>query len=230
MALDPQAQMTETALVIVKNNAPTRFRAKYARQVYEIEPDATRMVPYHAAVTWFGDPRAVNKGSKHSTQFRQKECDRISVRYGLHGDSWRDPATDVLHENLPDIELFDLATNDKIVTIIEDPSGDHLTPDTSSIREQRDLEATVTHLQRQLTALEAQIEQTNPALAEKLHAQHSSPAPTVSDADIPDNLPSAPSDEDLVAQFTEAEPTPDPESKAKADTGTRRRRTVKREE
>lgn len=81
-------QLLTQVVVAVTNNHPDRdFTGKYAGVTYRIPPSATRSIPYHAAVLWFGDPRATNveDGGPYK-QLRAKEVERLGVWYGSYGD------------------------------------------------------------------------------------------------------------------------------------------------
>jgi len=75
------------AVVAVTNHDDRPFQQRYAGVMYRIPPGATRSIPYHAAVLWFGDPRATNEeGGGPYKQHRAKEVDRLSTWYGNYGD------------------------------------------------------------------------------------------------------------------------------------------------
>jgi len=84
-------------VVAVTNHGESTFAQQYAGVKYRIPPGATRSIPYHAAVMWFGDPRSVNvEDGRADQQVRTKELDRLSTWYGTYGDPmWSEAARTV---------------------------------------------------------------------------------------------------------------------------------------
>lgn len=192
----------ESTVVRVTNDGTAKFVAKYANNRYSIEPGSAAIVPYYAAVLWFGDPRATNIGDKRITQFRAHEVDRLSAKYGLVGAPFysdEDTVTvnvdgekielryvDARHPNLPrcTVETVD---GERLVTVIDDPAGDHLTAQPQTVKQARQTEDAVRSLQNQMQVLMAELARSNPEAAARLQAGITPPdAPTTATV-TPDN-------------------------------------------
>lgn len=228
MALSQSGTINETVSVRVHNIGPKRLLLDYASNRYVIEPDATAIVPYFAACYWFGDPRSRNVGEKQSTQYRSNEIARLSVLYGLLDDPFWDEFGDGLsttpihvdnnrtiesepyvngrHPNLPSVQVTDLADDEKIWTVIEDPIGNKLAPASNAEAETRSLADQVASMQRQIASLSQELANRDPALAESVAAAAPS-LPTASTIDT--DLITAALDGEVVS-----DPTPDPSDPA----------------
>lgn len=234
--------MSEQIAVRVRNVGETKLRLDYANQRWEIEPGQEAIAPYLGACYWFGDPRAVNVGdpSNRATQHRDREVDRLSVLYGLYSDPFAvdedgfstveqkvddyrkleaRPYVNRRHPNLPQVEVFDLTTNERILTVIDDPAGDnnraHANPESAS------LQAQLQAMQAQMNALTSQLATTDPDAARAILTSSPSPA----DLDIVDTDAIAAGLEDGdVAEVEEPTPT----ERASVDDGSSTPRTKSR--
>jgi hypothetical protein len=102
----------------VLNRGPDVFEARYNRQTYRIQPGESAFIPHEAVCLWLGDPASRNVGKQ---QDRRLEAQRLSRRYGAYDDKAKFEA------NKPNLEVHDLDGN-RVVTVVDDPSGDSLTP------------------------------------------------------------------------------------------------------
>lgn len=167
--------ISENTPVEIRNVGTKRFVGAYANQTWIIEPGKKTLAPYLAACLWFGDPRSVNIGdaqARPELQYRTREIDRLSVKYGMAGDPWYADDVDLdretfaednndhykrrryvegRHPGLPQCEVYDL-DGGRLWTVIEDPLG------------QRDMEPVTTTAERDVTLesiaqLQAQVKQ-----------------------------------------------------------------------
>jgi hypothetical protein len=191
----------ETSAVRVKNVSDTRFIGDYANRRYVIEAGAEIIAPYHAAVYWFGDPRSRNIGEKRSTHYRDQEIARLSTLYGLFNDAFWDEYGDgnlktariivshdesipprdytgTRHPNLPQVEVYDLGTGDRILTVIDDPVGNELAPSSTAEVESRALADQVKAMGEQLANLQRELAQRDPALAANTSIALDTPPPS----------------------------------------------------
>lgn len=223
--------MSEQVAVRIRNVGSSKLRLDYANQRWEIEPGQDAIAPYLGACYWFGDPRSVNVGDNRSTQYRARELDRLSVLYGIYSDAFvadddntftieqkvddyrklePRPYVNRRHPNLPQVEVYDLTTGERILTVIDDPEGNdngaHANPESAS------LQAQLQAMQDQMNALTAQLAISDPDAARAVLANSPSPA----DLDIVDT--------DAIAAGLEAGATPEvdepqPTGRASVDDG-----------
>lgn len=213
----------ESTVVRVTNTAGAKFVGKYANNRYVIEPGQTAIVPYYAAVLWFGDPRATNVGDARLTQYRAHEVDRLSAKYGLIGAPFysdQDTVTttvdgekvelryvDARHPNLPrcTVETVD---GDRLITVIDDPAGDHLTAQPQTVKQARATEDAVQGLQRQMQVLMAELARSNPEAAARLQAGITPPdapdAPATPDHEVMASLDAALTDDQITGAAADA--------------------------
>jgi hypothetical protein len=234
--------VTEQAIARVRNVGDETFRARYNNVWYEVHPEMEALVPWFAVCLWFGDPRSKNVGTKRSTMYRQKEIERISAKYGVYGDPWESPVPRITsmvdpfngrreisegdpyeekapslfrHPNLPEIEVFDVTTGQRIYTVLDDPQGLNGAPKVETSADQLVLlEQTVKSLQAQLQTVSMELGRQAPERAANLLGVEAA-------ADLP-LLPDASTDDDIdnpgfdgVAQTDETTVTP-PESPKKS--------------
>lgn len=127
----------------------------YNSQKYKMAPGGKCIAPFIAVCHWFGHPNAVDVDARN--RYRTDEYARLRVSYGVYDDESK------WDEMIPHVEVHDLEGN-KITTVLDDPRGDYLTPETSTIAEKAQLEMQMAAMQRQMLAMQAQMNQHNSAL------------------------------------------------------------------
>ena len=102
-------------IVRMTNVGDDLFRHEFELDWYVILPGETVLMPRAALNCWFGDPDLSNAGKD---QLRKREISRVRRRYGAYAD-------DAEWERLrPRIECFDATTDERILTVMDDPNGD----------------------------------------------------------------------------------------------------------
>lgn len=124
------------------NNGPTPFKDACDSQVYLIPSQSESLIPYEAAVLWFGNPDTIDIDARRRD--RTDEYMRIRVRYGIYE-----------HEDrlgqMPQVEIFTLE-GDKINMVKDDPEGILNNPIVSD-------DSTLRSVQQQLLVMQAQQQQ-----------------------------------------------------------------------
>lgn len=191
--------MSEQVAVRVRNIGDSRLKLEYANQTWKVEPGEDAIAPYLAACYWFGDPRSVNVGDPNrnrNTQYRTLEIDRLSVLYGVYSeafvaeddDTWTveqkvddyrklepRPYVNRRHPNLPQVEVYDLTTAERILTVIDDPAGDLNAEHSNSSLESEALQGQLNAMQESIKALTAQLAQSDPDAARAVLANSPTP-------------------------------------------------------
>lgn len=139
----------------VTNKGKKAFTDSFDGRQYTIEPGSDKVVPYEAAALWFGDPRAIDTGQ---VKTRLEEFRRLRVKYGAYENE------DAWNSNKPNVKITTL-DGDKITSVIDDPEGKEITPQSTTVLENQmmgerlaNLEREISHLRSQ-TALETQTAQ-----------------------------------------------------------------------
>lgn len=106
--------MAVQQIIRMTNVGDTDFKSEFELDMYVIRPGASVLMPRAALNCWFGDPYLTNAGKD---EWRKKEYNRVRRRYGCYADqTWDDIR--------PKIECYDATTNERILTVGEDPNGD----------------------------------------------------------------------------------------------------------
>lgn len=222
--------INEQTAVRVKNTGTVPFRDSYANQPYVILPGQEIIVPYHGAVYWFGDPRAVdlNNGDMDQ-QYRTMEVRRLSVKYGVYDETFwspdpnastqivvhddtmketfdRTPLVGGRHPNLPTCEVVTLTEPiQRLWTVIEDPEGTHIAPQKIADPEIATIRQELENQRLNTERLMTMLAQKDPAAAEAL------------------GQPAEPVDLDDITESLDADPVPVP-TPAQKDTPQRQRK------
>lgn len=192
-------------VVRLHNDGETAFNDRYGGQRYIINPGQDAIVPWEAMCLWLGNPDFVDIDKKR--RFRTDEYHRLRVRYGAHDDATRGITADQMWEqHKPAISVHKIdGSDERIITVVDDPSGSHLTPQTQTVAENELLRTRMEEMARQMAAMQAQMDTMDRAEA----------ANRVSDADA--DAPTAPKRQPVPTKL----PAPDPESGATEDSPTR---------
>lgn len=137
-------------VVRLRNVGATDFKAQYANIPYTVRPGQETVVQFAAACLWLGHPDAVDVDEKR--RYRTDEYLRLMMRYGVYDGSplpWETAK--------PSVECFTL-DGDRLVTVVDDPEGKHLSPATSSLAERERMLDQMARMQQQMTAMQAQVD------------------------------------------------------------------------
>lgn len=137
-------------VVRLRNIGSEPWTGKYANQDYRIAAGSEAIVSFAAACLWFGHPDAIDVDDRN--RYRTDELDRLRVRYGVY-----DGTKEQWDEATPNIEVHDLDGN-RLITIIDDPDGAHLSPAQSSVQEKVAMQEQMARMAQQMKAMQAQID------------------------------------------------------------------------
>jgi len=154
--------MPDFVKLVNENDVPFDFHQNNAKRV--INPGEDVIVPWPIAVTLFGHPNIPNIPPANE---RSKMYEKIRARHN-YSEGLKEPGRD-WDAVRPRVSVWDLETNEQVIMLIDDPSGEHagaVAPQ-KPIGKEQDMEA----LQRQVAALTAQMER----MAMKANAAPSSP-------------------------------------------------------
>lgn len=134
---------------VTNNDRKKPFTGKYEGAKYTIKAGSESIVPRAAVNLWFGDPELVDDvhGTGPAARARTNEFNRLRTKYGAyeHDEIWE--------INRPNVTVTDLDGN-RYYTVAEDPTGENVTPATSTPAVSQDLATEMANLRRQMEALE----------------------------------------------------------------------------
>lgn len=136
-------------VVRLRNAGTDPFNGKYSNQPYRIMPGGEAIAPFIAVCLWFGHPDAIDEGPRDRHRFNERE--RLRIKYGVYDDDTK------WEPNTPKVEVYTLE-GDRILTVLDDPEGVHLSPATTTMAEQSVMEDQLQQLQRQVHAMQAALE------------------------------------------------------------------------
>lgn len=151
MALDPELPVRASNPSIAEGGKP--FSQKYNRRRFNITPGQDMIIPFEAMCIWFGHPEAVDHPTDKRRRARTQELNRLRVKYGIYENHEKD------NDQFPTVKCYDLTTGDEIITVVRDPYGKHLTPDTQTILEREGMQSQLDALTKQLAVLTAQLQE-----------------------------------------------------------------------
>jgi|SRR5215471_2215684 len=146
--------LADTDILRVVNKGEQTFRMMYDSRNYNLVPNEDQFVPFPAIALWFGDPRSAaavgslqdERGVRTWVPDRETEVRRLRAKYDNRmGD-------ESLIENHPSVEIYTL-DNERVYTVLDDPTGDRVIAAVSTVADQRDLAALVAKQQLQIEAL-----------------------------------------------------------------------------
>lgn len=152
--IHPQHGVNDVCRIL--NLMDREWTGMYNSQSYKMPPGGETIAPYIAVCNWFGHPDAVDVGPRE--RYRTDEYARLRVFYGVYDDE------DRWDELTPKVEVYDLEGN-RIITVIDDPSGAHLSPTQTTVLERDNLTRQLAQMDRQMRAMQAQLDQQNRAMA-----------------------------------------------------------------
>lgn len=148
-------------VVRITNQGTEEFRQRYGGKLYRIPPGSTAIVSFEAMCLWLGHPDAIDIDKKR--RYRSDELRRLHVKWGVYEHH------DRAAELFPKLLVEDIDGN-RIITVVDDPEGRHLTPDVQTRAERDRLQEQMAAMQRQMAALQAQLQQQNNEDAAKVAA------------------------------------------------------------
>lgn len=129
-------------VTIVNNDTLEPFTGKYDGEYITIPAGGSKVVPYDVMRVWMGDPILTDDG-RHND--RHDAYNRLCSLYHARGLTGNDPSL------LPDISAF-TEDGEQIITILDDPEGETLVPDSEGTSD-------ISQLQRQIDRLNARLEE-----------------------------------------------------------------------
>lgn len=179
-------------VVRIRNVGKEDFVDMYGNQPYRIRAGSESIVPFDAMALWLGHPAANNVDPRN--RVRVSEYARLRTRYGAYDNP------DLWEQNKPKLECFTIDTGEPIITVVDDPDGDTLVPESVPGSDQAFILARMKQMEEEMAALRnaLQVEQ-NAAAAERMGiAQPDTPAPheifqpaTTPTPDVPGTIPAA---------------------------------------
>ncbi|GIV04102.1 MAG: hypothetical protein KatS3mg015_2932 [Fimbriimonadales bacterium] len=169
-------------VVIIKNVGSVDFVGKHASIKYTIPAGGQRIVPWEAMCLWMGNPEAVDK---ENSPARTDEYRRLRFKYGIYHNMH------LAAERFPKLEAYDLDDN-RLITVIDDPEGAHLTPEVNTRAENEILRERLARMEREMIALRRQAN-----MQERVDAAESMGIQVTEDA-APGETPQAPDAHQIV--------------------------------
>lgn len=149
----------EVVKVINKSQKPIIW--KYNSVKYPLRPDIPAIVPVEAMWNWLGNPELVDLDEQRRP--RTDAFMRLQFKYGAYAErQWQDVK--------PNVEVYDLDDN-RITTIVDDPDGEAITPQSRTIHEN-------TLLLERMAAQEHELKQLRQILDVNRRAQEAESAAT----------------------------------------------------
>lgn len=155
--------MASGQVVRLVNEGDTPFRDAYGNKPFIIDPGAQMFVDWDAMCLWLGHPEANDYDPRN--RVRVAEYHRLRGRYGVDARELEQSIVGVhvdsgeLFQQLrPRLVAYDPVTNEQIMTVADDPSGDSLSPvsDTSGDNQSLIL-ARMAQMEREMTNMRAQL-------------------------------------------------------------------------
>lgn len=157
--MQPTPQSAGGEVYRIVNKSETRpFVGKLSpTQVYRVPPGGTAIVPREGVWLWTGRPWTIDR-PENGIRERHEEVMRLRALYGAHcPDEKTGMVEDELWElNKPLLDVFDM-TGEPVVTVIDDPFGDRISPAMQTTAEKDLLAETVDKLRRELASMQGRL-------------------------------------------------------------------------
>lgn len=147
--------MAYPRVVRIRNDGESLFTGKWAGEKYTVPPGSETLVEWDAICNWFGHPNAIDVPGDKRKRFRTDELHRLFVKYGIYENHH------LQEERFPKVSVWDISTGQQYITVINDPQGKNLTPETQTIAENQNLHEQMRLMQEQMAFLQAQLAQRN---------------------------------------------------------------------
>lgn len=150
-------------MVWAENTGSKPFSQEYANTRFTINPGQRLLIPWDAMCLWLGHPDAVDIDAKR--RFRTEELERLHVKWGVYEqhqralESWVDNNGHTQPRMFPSLAVYRIEDNERIITVVDDPEGSHLTPALQSEREKAQLQDTMEAMRAQMAAMAAQLQE-----------------------------------------------------------------------
>lgn len=120
---------------------------KYANQRYRLPPGQETIIPWEAMALYMGDPNLIDVPGDDRRRYRTDELKRLYFKHGAHdGDQVKWEA------NKPRVHCRSL-DGEPIITVVDDPAGEHLTPEVSTRAQNIMLQERMRRLEAELKSL-----------------------------------------------------------------------------
>lgn len=166
---------SEFTFVKLRNAGSEPFQDTYANRPFRILPGEEIIVPFYAAVYWFGNPYSVDTDKARD---RTDEWKRMRVKYGVYDD------LTALETNMPKVEMYDANTNERLYHVIDDPDGNRNRPDTPNLND-------VDQLKQQLLIMQKNQEQLMKMLDQQVQQDMAIANAKMDTTETPEHTPDA---------------------------------------
>ena len=147
----PDNEIPEYTVVRIRNVDDKSVTLKWARTKYTIEPGREAAVPWPAMVRHMGDPRTIDlPGNDPRLKERTFEFNRLCKKYGVYDKH------ELFPNRVPKIEAYSF-DGERIITVIDDPRGEHDTPERLTVEASMQNDQLVKQMMEQMQAMQAQI-------------------------------------------------------------------------
>lgn len=139
---------TSGDMMRVVNVGDKDFTDSWDGNKFSIPAGSEKFIPFDAIEVWLGHPDAMD--TSENNRVRLAEYTRLRVRYGAYefDDRWE--------ENKPHLEVYTL-DGERITTVIDDPEGEGINPNTQTQLENRLLSEQLHRMEEQMKVLKNQL-------------------------------------------------------------------------
>lgn len=155
--METLTQVRADDILRVVNRDDYAHVVKWNSRKYTLQPGRDIFIPGACVFTWFGDPRATaryqslvdEEGIPQFIPDRPTEIRRLRIKYGagIDGDEYSFDGV-----NTPNVEVW-TADGDRVWTVLDDPSGDHVSPSPATVADEGSMRALLASQQRQIELL-----------------------------------------------------------------------------
>lgn len=149
-------------VVFAENVGPRPFSQEYANARYICDPGQRILIPWEAMCLWMGHPDAVDIDPKR--RYRTEEFERLCVKWGVYEhhnrakEEWYDDKGNGPFAPLfPQLVITRIEDNTRVITVVDDPEGKHLTPAVQSAADKARLEDQLAAMRAQMAAMAQQM-------------------------------------------------------------------------
>lgn len=136
--------------VRIRNEGSKPFSQKWAGDRYVVPAGQDHIVPWEAAVLWFGNPDLVDLDRRN--RLRTNEYNRLCVKYGVY-----EKAEQLGPTNFPKVSVWNLTDNSRILMVLDDPTGQTVTPETKTFADNKKLQEQVDLMNSQMEQMRQQM-------------------------------------------------------------------------
>lgn len=132
-------------VVYAKNVGDKDLVWKWNNQKYKLPVGGVGIIPWECMQLYMGNPDAMDIDDRR--RYRTDELFRLYFKHGAH-----DGNPELWEKNKPRVECTTLL-DERIITIVDDPAGDHISPDVSTRAQERLMLERVAQLEAELKSL-----------------------------------------------------------------------------